>query len=322
MMLEKGTGSPKVSISPKAPYDFERVLLKLGADPQYVLNWEQRQISFAVRVKEKQEESFWKKAVVTLTSLGTVDMPQITVEIQGELLNEAERYWLIQHLTRQFQWQADVLPHFYEDMKQSTKLSGMIEALRGLPLVLDEGVYEGLIKTIIHQQLNLKFAQQLVVSLAQEYGESLEVDGHQYYFLPTPAQLAQVPVEELRTKKFSQRKAEYITGVAQKVSTGELDLEQLATLPNTEFIQQLSKERGIGVWTAECILLFSLGRPNLFPAGDLGIRNAVQKLEGLAERQTIEECREWAKPFERWGSYLSLYLWESLGNNRLKVEQL
>ncbi|GAA0370884.1 DNA-3-methyladenine glycosylase family protein [Bacillus horti] len=309
-------------VFPRAPYDMEKVMLKNGADPHFVLDWEKKKLTFPMRVKERAEEKNWKKTVVSITSLGTVDKPKLFVEIKGEPLSKPGLNWLAQHLTFQFQWESDVLERFYEDMQGNSKLYNVLQEHRGLPLVLDEGIYEGLIKTIIHQQLNLKFAQQLVVSLAHEFGEKLEVDGRDYYFIPTPSQLATVPVEILRTKKFSQRKAEYITGIAQKVSSGELNFDELSSLSNEAFIQQLSKERGIGVWTAECILLYSLARPDLFPAGDLGIRNAVQRLEGLAERQTIEECRLWAKPYERWGSYLSIYLWESLGNNRLKAEEM
>lgn len=309
-------------VEPIAPYDMERVMLKLGADPHYFLQWELRKLMFPLRVKEQQEESFWKKVVITLTNLGAVDQPHIKVSIAGEALSSGELAWLKEHLSYQFQWESETLLQFYEAMKEYPVLDKLIQQYRGLPLVLDEGVYEGLIKTIIHQQLNLKFAQQLVVSLAREYGEGLSVEGRDFYFLPTPAQLAQVPVEELRTKKFSQRKAEYITGIAQKVAAGTLRLEELTALSNAEFIHTLSKERGIGVWTAECILLFCLARPDLFPAGDIGIRNAVQRLEALPARQTIEECREWAKPYEAWGSYLSIYLWEFLGNNRLQAQNL
>lgn len=308
-------------IYPQAPYDMKAVLYKLGVDPQYKVDVEQSQLSFPVRVKLHKEEEKWKKSICLLTDLGTVDQPQVEVRAFGEQLTKEEQIWLISHLTERFQWNSDVLPRFYSFVKDAASIAEVVNQYKGLPLVLDEGIYEGLIKTIVHQQVNLRFAQQLVVSLAKDYGDSVCIEDQEYYFFPTSSQLARVEVAELRTKKFSQKKAEYITDVAKKINGGELDLEALSTLSNDEFIEQLTKERGVGVWTAECILLFSLGRANLFPAGDLAIRNAIKIIEGLPERPTVDEGKEWGKPYEPWGSYLALYLWESLGNNKMKIEK-
>lgn len=309
------------TIYPQAPYDMQSVLFKLGVDPQYKVEVEQSQLSFPVRIKLHIKEAKWKKTVCHLTDVGNVAQPQVEVRVLGDDLTKEEQNWLLTHLTERFQWDSDVLPRFYDFVKEATPIADVVNRYKGLPLILDEGIYEGLIKTIVHQQVNLRFAQQLVVSLAKDYGDSLSIEGHEYYLFPTSSQLARVEVAELRTKKFSQKKAEYITDVAKKINSGELDLETLSTLSNDEFIEQLSKERGIGAWTAECILLFSLGRANLFPAGDLAIRNAIKIIEDLTERPTIDEGKEWGKPYEQWGSYLALYLWESLGNNKRKMEK-
>jgi DNA-3-methyladenine glycosylase II len=296
------------------------VLYKLGADPQYRVDVEKSQLSFPVRVKLHKEEKKWKKSICFLTDMGTVEQPHVEINFFGENLTKEEQNWLLSHLTKRFQWDSSLLPNFYTFVGEATPIGEVVKRYQGLPLVLDEGIYEGLIKTIVHQQVNLRFAHQLVLSLAKDYGESLKVEEHEYYFLPTSSQLARVEVSELRTKKFSQKKAEYITDIAKKISKGELDLEALSLLSNDDFIERLTQERGIGIWTAECILLFSLGRANLFPAGDLAIRNAIKIIEGLPERPSIDEGKEWGKPYEPWGSYLAIYLWESLGNNKIKIE--
>lgn len=319
-MTGKGKGMirKELIVYPYAPYDMERVMLKLGADPQYDLNWERKELTFPVRVRVKSEEE-GKKTIVTLSNLGTVDEPCIKVMMQAEALNQEHVDGLLQHVTDRFQWKSEQLHHFYAAMRKDERLHWLVQQYRGLPLVLDEGIYEGLLKTIVHQQLNLKFAQQLVVTLAKEYGDRIMMDEREYYFFPTAEQMIRIPIEELRTKKFSQRKAESITAIARKVVSGELDLEALSAMSNEQVIETLTKERGIGVWTAECVLLFCLARPNLFPAGDIGIRDAIQRLERLEQRPTIEECREWVKPYQQWGSYLALYLWEYRGNHRLKT---
>ncbi|WP_202080949.1 DNA-3-methyladenine glycosylase family protein [Caldalkalibacillus salinus] len=307
-------------VQPCPPYDMEKVCLKLGADPMYEYDLELQTLSFAVRIKTGEKEEQWKKGMMKLEHKGTVAQPLVKVRYVGDELTATDEKWLQQHLTHRFQWGTNVLQTFYAEL-EGTSINSVLETLKGLPLVLDDGLFEGLITTIIHQQLNLRFAQQLVYSLAMDYGDQVQ-DGQKYfYLLPTPSQLAEVDIAELRTKKFSQRKAEYIIGVAQKVRNGELDLERLSALPNEAFIERLSQERGIGQWTAECILLNGLGRKDLFPAGDLGIRNAVKKIEGLEERPSIEACRAWVEPYQNWGSYVAIYLWEYLGNNRLKVDK-
>lgn len=302
-----------VHIKPKPPYDFHKLVHRLNLDPQFKVDKEQEQISFAIWIKKEPVEQLWKKGIVRLINLGTIEQPKISVQYAGDELSQAEETWVLEHLDFRFGWTRHDLPTFYQAVQDQPILAQLVEQHRGLPLVLDEGLFECLIKTIIQQQVNLSFARQLVFNLATEYGTTIDYSGHTFILFPTPSQLAQVEVEALRQRKFSRRKAEYITDLAKKIADGQLDLERLAQADNDTILKMLTKERGIGVWTVECFLLFGLGRPNLFPAGDLGIQKALQQLLALPERPSAEECRTWAKPYEAWGTYLALYLWASLG---------
>lgn len=306
-------------VNPETPYDLNKIMHKLGMDPQYKVNWAKEEVSFAIRVKWHKEEKQWKKGIVTLTNEGSPDQPQIRVHFFGDELIEDEREWLMENLAFRFQMTENKLPAFYQAVQNEPILSELVQTYRGLAIVLEEGIYECLIKTIIHQQVNLRFARQLVVDLAKEYGDTLVYNYHEYAFFPTASQLAKVEVEELRKRKFSQRKAEYVIDLARKIAQGELDLDTLSMLDNQSIINKLTAERGVGVWTVECLLLFGLGRANLFPAGDLGIRNALKKALGLEERPSVEECREWIKAYEQWGSYVAIYCWESLGHNKGEI---
>lgn len=301
-----------VFVRPQPPYHFHKLIERLKPDPQFRVDSRHEQISFAMWIRQEQEEKRWKKGIVCLTNQGSIEEPVIHVHYLGEKLNKGEENWLLEQLAFRFGWRRQDLSSFYQAVQDEPLLASLVEQHRGLPLVLDEGLFECLIKTIIQQQVNLSFARKLVFDLASQYGTTLVHDGHTFVLFPTSNQLAQVEVEDLRQRRFSRRKAEYIIALAKKVASGQLNLERLAQEDNETILKVLTKERGIGLWTVECFLLFGLGRPNLFPAGDLGIRKAVQKLFALPERPTADACRRWAQAYEPWGTYLALYLWESL----------
>ncbi|WP_335871046.1 DNA-3-methyladenine glycosylase family protein [Bacillus sp. 2205SS5-2] len=132
------------------------------------------------------------------------------------------------------------------------------------------------------------------------------------WFYPSPDKVATFTVDELRELKLSTRKAEYIIGLSQKIASGDLQLDRLQRLTDSEVISEITKIRGIGLWTAENYLLFALGRPNLFPNVDIGIQNAVKKLYGLNRKPTIEELTQYEKNWEPYLSYASFYLWRSI----------
>jgi DNA-3-methyladenine glycosylase II len=95
---------------------------------------------------------------------------------------------------------------------------------------------------------------------------------------PEPAAVAAASPEALRAMQFSTRKAEYLIGLGRLVAEGSLDLAALATAPDDEVIGRLTAVRGLGRWTAEWYLARALGRPDVCPADDLGVRRAVEAL--------------------------------------------
>jgi DNA-3-methyladenine glycosylase II len=118
--------------------------------------------------------------------------------------------------------------------------------------------------------------------------------------------------EQLRGVGLSGAKAAYIKDLAQKVESKELKLGKLPNLSDEEVIEELIKVKGIGRWTAEMFLIFSLGREDVFSKGDLGLVNAVKKLYKISEKPTLEELE---KISARWSPHRSLasrILWKSL----------
>jgi DNA-3-methyladenine glycosylase II len=118
---------------------------------------------------------------------------------------------------------------------------------------------------------------------------------------------------ELRAAGFSGRKAEYARGLATAVLTGELDLPALLELEEEEAIARLTRLRGFGRWSAEIYLLFALGREDVFPADDLAVQIAFQRLKRLEARPTGQLLRTLAEPWRPFRGAGAVFLWHFYG---------
>ncbi|PTX60754.1 DNA-3-methyladenine glycosylase II [Melghirimyces profundicolus] len=228
-----------------------------------------------------------------------------------EDLSRKERELLERLVRRMLSLNVDLQP-FYEQMKKEPRLAPVIRARAGLHFMLDPTLYECLIKTIVSQQLNLSFAGTLIRRLVELAGETLEYGDERLPVFPTPEQVARLEYTDLQKLQFNRRKAEYIIDLSRMIADGRLDLEALERLPDEEVVERLVALRGVGRWTAECLLLFGMGRPNLLPAADIGLRNALKKLYGLAHQPTEAEVRQWGEDWAPWRSYVTFYLWDFL----------
>ncbi len=138
--------------------------------------------------------------------------------------------------------------------------------------------------------------------------------------MPTPEQLIKIEDQKLRDVGLSWNKVKYVKDLAGHVLDGRLDLEHISTMPNEQVIEQLTAVKGIGDWSAHMFMMFGLGRLDILPVGDLGIRKAVMRLYGLGEMPepsqivTIANQNQW-HPYE---SVASWYLWQSLDNSPQK----
>jgi DNA-3-methyladenine glycosylase II len=138
--------------------------------------------------------------------------------------------------------------------------------------------------------------------------------------MPTPEQLIKVEDQKLRDVGLSWAKVSYVKDLAQHVLDGRLDLDHISTMPNEQVIEQLTAVKGLGEWSAHMFMIFGLGRLDILPVGDLGVRKAVMNLYGLKEMPdparmvTIANQNNW-HPYE---SVAAWYLWQSLDNNPQK----
>jgi DNA-3-methyladenine glycosylase II len=186
--------------------------------------------------------------------------------------------------------------------------------MRGLvdeygPLSIDEVLkrrprepYGALLRAIVGQQLSTKAAESIFGRLVAMF------DGKG----PSPRQLIDADPDELRAAGLSRAKVAYLRDLAERVEDGELELDRLNELPDEEVSAQLTAVKGIGQWTADMFLMFNLGRPDVLPVGDLGIRNAMQRLYELPAKPSAAELTRIAEPWRPYRSLASLYLWTAL----------
>src|SRR5919197_4696660 len=132
--------------------------------------------------------------------------------------------------------------------------------------------------------------------------------------VPKPRDLIDADPEAIRAAGLSRPKIAYLRDLAERVEDRELDLSRLPELSDVEVREQLTAVKGLGRWTADMFLMFHLGRPDVLPVGDLGIRRAVERLYGLKEIPDAAELERIAGPWRPHRTLACLYLWASLDN--------
>lgn len=165
-----------------------------------------------------------------------------------------------------------------------------------------EFLFEDLIETIISQQLSGKAAD----SIFKKFKSLFPLQT-----FPTPQQVLPIPHEMLRSAGLSNAKATYIHNVAQAFVDQLIEVEKIKQMSDEQVIETLIKIKGIGKWSAEMILIFTLHRPDVFSIGDLGLRNAIKNLYNITQRDAILSLTQTWSPNR---SLASWYLWRSLEN--------
>ncbi len=195
------------------------------------------------------------------------------------------------------------LEEFYAFAQNDAVLRELTARFRGLRPTQSTNLFEMMITSISAQQINLQFAFAVRSRLVRRYGEKLQYNGETYFAFPTPEKLARVRVASLRALQFTEKKSEYIIGLARAICEGKLDLAHLPNLSDEEIAERLLPLHGIGRWTVEWLLARGLGRGNAIAAGDLGVRKAVQQFYFNNAPQSEDTIRAFA---QRWGNFTNL----------------
>jgi 3-methyladenine DNA glycosylase/8-oxoguanine DNA glycosylase len=183
------------------------------------------------------------------------------------------------------------------------RLARVIERVGGYDRSLEPDLWRALTGSIISQQLSLKAA-------ATIEGRVACLGGRERF--PSPREILAADENTLRGCGLSRAKVAYIRGAAEAFDTGDVDPDGLREMDDEAVIERLIRLKGVGRWTAEMVLIFSLGRPDVLPVDDLGFRVAVQRAWGMEERPAAGELREIATGWTPHRTTATLYLWESL----------
>jgi DNA-3-methyladenine glycosylase II len=183
-------------------------------------------------------------------------------------------------------------------------LKRLIAAVGPCRLAPNPDAFALLVRSIISQQISTKAALSIYTRLEQTLAP--EAVG--------PARILSLSDEKLRAAGLSAAKARSLRDLAEKVHTGVVPLEELPELPDEEVIARLIPVRGIGRWTAEMFLIFCLGRLDVLPVDDLGLRVGMQRQYGFTEPLEKAQLRELAEPWRPYRTIATWYLWRSLGD--------
>ncbi|HXG74459.1 MAG TPA: DNA-3-methyladenine glycosylase [Candidatus Nitrosotenuis sp.] len=186
-------------------------------------------------------------------------------------------------------------------LRKDPKLARIIDLVGTYRLRTVRDPYESLVEAIITQQLSGKAADSISKRFREIYGG-----------FPKPNQVIKTPHTKLRKAGLSGMKVAYIKDLSKKIESNEIRLGSLKKMSDEEVIEHLTQVKGIGRWTAEMFLIFCLGRLDVLPVGDLGLRKGMQRLYSLSELPQKDQIERLA---ERWRPYRTVatwYIWKGL----------
>lgn len=183
---------------------------------------------------------------------------------------------------------------------KDTRLAAAIERIGHVNREVHTGLFDSVIHSIVGQQISTKAQATIWERMHEHFGEL------------TPQKLANASADEIQALGLTFRKVDYIQDFCRKVESGEFDLRAIEKMSDEEAIKELSALRGIGVWTAEMILLFCLQRPNILSFDDLAIQRGMRMVlrHRKIDRKLFEKYR---RKFSPYCSVASLYFWAVAG---------
>lgn len=294
------------NITPVAPFDFE---LTAG----YLTYFQGRYAtdSLVNGVYRRLLDLDGQLVLASVSSLGSLEKPELSVELQGEGLTSDN----VEAATDKVAWILGVgqeLEPFYASAQGDPAMAAITQRFHGLHMPHTASVFEALVLAILGQQIATNVARIIRTLLIETYGPRQTIDGETYYAFPRPETLAALRVEDLRGMKLSQRKAEYVHGIACTALDDPEFIEGLHHLDDEAVVRQITSLRGVGNWTAQWLLIRALGRPDALPLGDLALRRVVSRLyfqdEPLNDTQVEEFCRRWS-PYR---TYATTYMFTAM----------
>jgi len=193
--------------------------------------------------------------------------------------------------------------HYFEHLSKDKKLKKLIVSAEPHQIKKKKDICTYLCASIMSQQLSTKVADIIYKRFIELYNGKN----------PTPQQILDTPFEKLRSIGLSNAKANYVQNVARFEFESGMNATKLAKMSNEEVIDYLITIKGVGRWTIEMLLMFALGREDVFAVDDLGIQNAMislYKLESSDKKKLKEDMLRLSRKWSPYRTYACLYLWQ------------
>ena len=197
-----------------------------------------------------------------------------------------------------------IIKHFQEHDKVLFLALEKLGPLKELQSDEPENYFFRLCREIVGQQLADK-ASEAIFSRFEELFSGRKV---------TPRKVLKIPHKAIRQAGLSHAKARYVRNLAEKIANKDLNFKDFQNLDDEQVIKKLTGVKGIGSWTAEMFLMFTLARENVFSYGDLGLRKAITKLYGFKQEPSREQIEKISNKWAPYKTYACLVLWQSLDN--------
>jgi DNA-3-methyladenine glycosylase II len=180
-------------------------------------------------------------------------------------------------------------------------MAAVIKRAGSFQVQLEADLFKAIVRAIISQQISTSAARSIFKRLCEAAGDR-----------PLLEAMQGMSVEQFRAAGISPQKAGYLRDLASKVHAQEVRLPILPTLENDEVIEELIRVKGIGRWTVQMLLIFSLGRLNVFPGDDLGVRTAIKRLYHKRALPGPRQLKKFGKLWQPYASIAAWYCWRSL----------
>lgn len=192
--------------------------------------------------------------------------------------------------------------------KRDKRLGELIRILDVPDIEPERNYFRSLVEIIIGQQLSGKAAETISKRFREIFGSART--------FPTPAEIRVARISTMRRAGLSRSKASYIKNLAAAIEEKRLDIKRIERMGDEEIVVHLTAVKGIGPWTAEMFLMFSLARPDIFSFGDLGLRKAVRRLYGLRRDPDEMTMRRISNVWRPHRTLAARYLWASLDQKK------
>jgi DNA-3-methyladenine glycosylase II len=189
-----------------------------------------------------------------------------------------------------------------EHLRQDARIGPLISQIEMPDFTPSGRIYFDLLESIISQQLSIKVADVIFHRFLALFPDNY----------PNPAQVVDLSVEKLRSVGLSNQKAGYLQNVARFAIENDLESIEWHNKSDSEIIDHLTQIKGVGTWTAQMLLMFTLGRPDVFPVDDLGIQQSMKRLFKIEEQNPRLLKKQMADLAEPWRPYRTIacrYLW-------------